>query len=233
MPAKKPSIDRPAIARIFLVDDHPFVRKGIADCLRDEPGLAVCGQAGNATEALAGIAREKPDMAVVDISLPGRDGLELIKDLKRLYRSLPVLVLSMHDESLYAERVLRAGGRGYVMKSAPTTELIQAIRKVLAGEIAVSQGIVNELLGRTTVGLRETGASPLEQLTDRELEILRLLAQGLQRREIAEQLSLSVKTVETHRENMRHKLGLRDAVALRQSAVEFFRNEAAVGLKRR
>ena len=219
MTAKKVSIDRKAKARIFLVDDHPLLRKGIADCIRDEPDLTVCGQAGSATEALPAIAREKPDVVIADISLPGRDGLDLIKDLKVQRRNLPVLVLSMHDESLYAARALRAGARGYVMKSAPTAELINAIRRVLAGEIVVGQNVINQILAPGGK------VSPLECLTDREMEIFRLLGQGLQRTQIAAQLKLSVKTIETHRDHMRQKLGLPNAGALLQHAIEFRREE--------
>jgi len=213
--------------RIFLVDDHPYLRDGIAQRINREPGLIVCGQAGDAIEALAGISVLKPELAIVDITLPGRDGLELIKDIQYQNRNAVVLVYSMHDESLYAERVLRAGARGYVMKSAPTEELIQAVHQVLAGEIAVGRQIINRALTRTATGSRAAGASPIELLTDRELEVFRLFGEGMQRKEVAAQLHLSVKTIETHRANICKKLGLRGSSALLHHAIEFLRDEAA------
>lgn len=221
------SAPAPAKKRIFLVDDHPLLRRGIADVINDEPDMIVCGQAGSAAEALACIAATQPDLVVADISLPGRDGFELIKDLKTQFRHAFVLVLSMHDESLYAERVLRAGARGYVMKSAPTSELLKAIRQVLSGEVVVGPKVIGRLLARTATGTGNGVTSPLECLTDRELEVYRLLGQGQQRHQIATQLHLSVKTVEAHRENVRKKLGLPSAAELRQHASEFLREEAA------
>ena len=191
--------------RIFLVDDHPLLRQGIAGRIGEEPDLAMCGQAGSAAEALPAIASAKPDIVIVDISLPGRDGIELIKDIKARHRAMLVLVLSMHDESLYAERALRAGAAGYLMKSAASETLIQAIRKTIAGEIVVGQYLVNRLLRRATTTLREASNSPLQCLTNRELEIFHLLGRGRTRREMARQLHLSVKTIETHQANMRHK----------------------------
>ncbi len=218
---------RPEQVRVFLVDDHPVMRRGVADCIEEEPDLTVCGQAGSAAEAIPAIGRAKPDVVVTDISLPGRDGLELIKEIRARDRHARVLVLSMHDESLYAERALRAGARGYVMKSAPTEELMQAIRRVRNGDIIVGPRVVNRMLARTAGGAPDGRAGPVECLTDRELEIFRLLGQGRGRREIAEQLKLSVKTVEAHRVNIRLKLGVGTAAELRQCAVEFLREEAA------
>lgn len=221
------TIRTPVKKRIFLVDDHPLLRRGIAEVINDESDLMVCGQAGNTVEALANIPVSKPDLALVDISLPGRDGFELIKDLKTQFRHTLILVLSMHDESLYAERVLRAGARGYVMKCASTDELLKAIRQVLAGEVVVGPKVIGRLLARTAKGTLFGVTSPLESLTDRELEIYRLLGQGRERNQIATQLHLSVKTIEAHRENVRKKLGLPNATELRQHAIEFLREEAA------
>ncbi len=234
MPAKPKTAARPAKARIFLVDDHPLLRKGIAESIRTEPDMIICGQATTALEAIPAIAQARPDVVIADISLPGCDGLELIKYIKAQHGDVVVLVYSMHDESLYAERILRAGARGYVMKSAPTEELIRAIRQVLAGEIAVSRQIINRALTRTARGSRAAGSSPIELLTDRELEVFRLLGKGMQRKEIAAQLHLSVKTIETHRANMCMKLGLQGSSALLHHAIEFFREEIAgqVGTRR-
>jgi DNA-binding NarL/FixJ family response regulator len=213
------------VRRVFLVDDHPLIRKGINDLISEQPDLQVCGEAGSAPQAVAAIARLKPDLVIVDISLPGRDGIELIKDLRSRHRAMPILALSMHDEALYAERVLHAGARGYVMKSAPSQELIAAIRLVLAGEIAVGRRVIHQILARTAGGKETAPCSPVECLTDRELEVFRLLGRGLQRAEISEQLKLSVKTIDTHRENIRQKLGVPHASDVRQLAAEFLRAE--------
>ena len=227
MAAKTTSTGRATKARIFLVDDHPLLRSGIAESIRIEPDMTVCGQANNAMEALPAIAQARPDLVIADISLPGRDGLELIKDIQYQHHATLVLVYSMYDESLYAERVLRAGARGYVMKSAPTEELIHAIRQVLAGEIAVGRQIINRALTRPAVDGQPAGPAPIELLTDRELEVFRLFGKGLQRNEVATQLNLSVKTIETHRANICKKLGLRGASGLLHHAIEFLRDEAA------
>jgi len=224
MPGK---IAKQAKTRVFLVDDHPALRRGIADCIAEQPDLMVCGQAGNAAEALPAIAQTQPDVIVADISMPGRDGLELIKEIKSRNQHALVLVLSMHDESLYAERVLRAGAYGYLMKSAPLDELMQAIRRVRAGEFVLGARVIGQMAARTAAGARPDAASPVECLTDRELEVYRLLGQGRTRAEIARQLKLSPKTVETHRVNIRQKLGVRTATELRQHATEFLREEAA------
>ena len=213
--------------RIFLVDDHPLLRRGIAESIHNEPDMTVCGEANNAMEALPAIAHAKPAVVIADISMPGRDGLDMVKDIHNQYQHTFVLVYSMHDESLYAERALRAGARGYVMKSAPTSELIQAIRKIVDGEIAVGRQIINRALTRTAGTGHATGSSPIELLTDRELEVFRLLGQGVQRKEIAAQLHLSIKTIEAHRANMRVKLGLPGSAALMRYAMEFLREEAA------
>jgi DNA-binding NarL/FixJ family response regulator len=218
---------KPAKTRVFLVDDHPGMRAGVAACLAKQPDLILCGDAGTAAEALPAIARTKPDVILADISLPGRDGLDLIKDIKAGNRRARVLVFSMYDESLYAERALRAGACGYVMKSASMEELMQAIRRVRDGEFVLGRQVIGQIAARTAAGVTPEAASPLDCLTDRELEVYRLLGQGLTRAEIARQLRLSPKTVETHRCNIRERLGIRTATALRQHAMEFFREKAA------
>ena len=228
MPPKARQPDR---TRVFLVDDHPGMRRGIADCIAEQPDMTVSGEAGTAAEALSAIARTKPDVIVTDISLPGRDGLELIKDVIARQRNARVLVFSMHDESLYAERVLRAGAHGYVMKSATMDELMLAIRRVCSGEFVLGKAVIGQMAARSASGARAGAASPLECLTDRELEVYRLLGQGLERRAIASQLRLSPKTVESHRVNIRQKLGVTTSTALRRHAMEFLREESA-GLRR-
>jgi DNA-binding NarL/FixJ family response regulator len=227
MPPKTKPAPQTARTRIFLVDDHPLLRKGIADCINEEADLAVCGQAGSAAEALPAIVRTKPDIIIVDISLPGRDGIELIKDLKAQQRDVLILVFSMHDESLYAERALRAGAAGYLMKNDSTENLIQAIRKVITGEIVVGQRLVKRVLTRMMNGGQDPAPSPLTRLTNRELEIFRLLGQGRLRREMAQQLHLSGKTIEAHQSNIRVKLGLSTSSQLRKFAVEYLCTEAA------
>ncbi|MEI8340841.1 MAG: response regulator transcription factor [Verrucomicrobiota bacterium] len=224
---KKPPNRRPVKARIFLVDDHPALRTGVANCIFNQPDMTVCGQAGNATEAMEGIEKENPDLALVDISMSGRDGFALIRDIKARGLGVRILVFSMHNASLYTERVLRAGASGYVTKSAPTEELIQAIRRVLAGEIVVDSEVIERILERTSTGAQTGLSSPLEQLTNRELEIYRLLGGGCSRLEIAAQLHLSVKTIESHRANLRQKLGLKNSKELMRHASEYLRDELA------
>jgi DNA-binding NarL/FixJ family response regulator len=227
MPPNKQPASPASRIRVFLVDDHPLLRHGIAESIGDEPDMEICGQAGSAAEAMPAIASSKPQVAIVDISLPGRDGIELVKDLKGHFPSILILVLSMHEESLYAERALRAGAAGYIMKSASTDTLIQAIRKARAGEIVVGRRLVNRMLTRIATGAQAADVAPLECLTNRELEILRLLGHCRLRREIAQELHLSVKTIESHQANMREKLGLGNIIQLRKFAAEFLCSEAA------
>ena len=194
-------------ARVLLVDDHPIVRRGLALMIDAEADLAVCGEADGYEQAVAAVAGLAPDVAVVDISLAGRNGIDLVKELKTTTPNLPVLVLSMHDEALQAERALRAGAKGYIMKREATANVIGAIRHVLRGGVYVSDRMSARLLGNLADG--PPGArSPVARLSDRELEIFNLIGQGLSPRVIAEQLGLSIKTVEAHRENIKGKLGL-------------------------
>src|SRR3954454_16443534 len=194
-------------SRVLLVDDHPVVRRGLALMIDAEPDLTVCGEAENYEQAVASIDRCKPDVAVVDISLGGRSGIDLIKDVRGKKPDLPVLVLSMHDESLQAERALRAGAKGYIMKREATAKVIEAIRKVLRGGIYVSERINARMSGQMA-DAPPGPRSPLERLSNRELEIFNMIGQGVSPRSIAERLGLSVKTVEAHRENVKGKLGL-------------------------
>lgn len=212
--------------KIFLVDDHPLVREGLARRILREPGLTVCGEAGTASEALEAIAKLQPQLVVVDISLPGRDGIDLIKEIKARHDNIQMLVLSFHDESLYGDRALRAGARGYITKHEPPDNLIKAIHRVLAGEIVVGKNTVERVLQRVAGARNSTWTSPIEMLSDRELEIFRLIGQGRQRRQIAGELHLSVKTIEAHRANIRQKLGLKNATELIQHALQFVRDES-------
>lgn len=211
--------------RLLIVDDHPIVRQGITRLINYEEELMVCGEAGNAKEALEAVEREKPDMVIVDISLKGRSGLELIKDLRMRHQDLPVLVVSMHDESLYAERVLRAGAKGYIMKQEPPEKVLNAIRQVLSGKIFVSEKMREKMLQRYVLGSSQKNASTVERLSDRELEVFRLIGKGMGTRQIAKELDLSIKTVETYREHIKEKLNLENSSKLLQYAIDWVQNE--------
>ena len=220
--ARQPAKQNPAVKKkqIFIVDDHPMMREGLAQLIAHEPDLAVCGEAGNSREALDLIGKLKPDLVLADISLPDKSGLELIKDLQALHPKLLALVISMHDESLHAERVLRAGGRGYIMKQEGGNKIVQAIRQVLSGKIYVSEKMSARIL-ETFTGHSQTGRSQMEKLTDREFEIFQLIGEGKGTRDIAKQLRLSIKTVESHRANIKEKLQIKDAMELVRQAVRW------------
>jgi DNA-binding NarL/FixJ family response regulator len=213
--------------KIIVVDDHPMMRQGLAQLIQSEPDLTVCCEADTARQAFECIGRGHPDLALVDISLPDRSGLELIKDLHAAHPEIPVLVVSMHDESLFAERVLRAGGRGYIMKQEGGQKLMEAIRRVLSGQIYVSEKISERIL--ELYSGRRPGAisSPVQRLTDREFEVFQLIGQGGGTREIAAHLHLSVKTVEVHRVNIKEKLKLKTATDLVHYAIRWTEAQGA------
>lgn len=225
MTAERKKTDSNARVKILLVDDHPIVRQGLAELIEQEEDLAICGEAQSGFEALQAIAATKPDLAMVDISLQGTNGLELIKQIKAGHSDVPVLVLSMHDETLYAERALRAGARGYVMKEEATARLITAIRRVLNGEIYLSEKMSARLLSRFVDGAPQTGGSAMERLSDRELEVFELIGRGLGTRRIAEDLHLSVKTIESHREHIKEKLKLDSSQELMRHAMQWVQFE--------
>jgi DNA-binding NarL/FixJ family response regulator len=205
---------------ILLIDDHPIVRQGLAQLINQEPDLHVSSEAASAREALEMLEKEMPDIAIVDISLDDRSGIELIKDLRARNESLPVLVLSMHDEALYAERALRAGAKGYIMKQEATEKVMTAIRKALEGQIYVSERMAARLLDQFVSARPGEEESPLGRLSDRELEIFSMIGRGLGTREIANKLFLSIKTVEAHREHIKEKLKLRSGTELMRMAVQ-------------
>ncbi|HTS25381.1 MAG TPA: response regulator transcription factor [Bryobacteraceae bacterium] len=211
-PAKK--------ACVLLVDDHPIVRQGLTQLINQEPDLVVCGYAEDGNGALSEIAAHRPDIVILDISLKGPDGLVVLKDIRAIDASLPVLVLSMHDESIYAERALRAGANGYIMKQVATERVLEAIRRIRAGEVYVSDQISRRLLRQIVSGPSQKG-SPIESLTDRELEVFRLIGKGLGTREIAEDMQISVKTVETYQAHIKEKLSLKNARELVQHAIQW------------
>lgn len=220
--------DAESSARILVVDDHAIVRHGLVRLLDAEDDLEVCGEAATRREALEATRRLEPDLAVVDLALEGADGLELIKQLCDESGEIRCLVLSMYDESLYAERSLRAGASGYVMKEEATETLVEAIRSVLAGEIYVSERIMDRILQKLAGRGSRLRESPLEELTDRELQVFRLLGQGRSTREVAELLHLSVKTIESHRAKIMDKLDLANATQLLHRAIEWVHRERGV-----
>ncbi len=207
--------------RILIVDDHPIVRQGLAELVNHEDDFAVCGQAEDYHKALRAIGQLNPNMAVVDISLKETSGLELIKDIHSQHPDLPVLALSMHDETLYAERALRAGAMGYIMKQEATENVIAAIRKILGGEIYVSDRMASRMVRKLVAGQTVTTTSAVDCLSDRELEVFRLIGKGHGIRQISERLYLSVKTIETYRAHIKDKLNLADAAELLQYAIQW------------
>lgn len=205
----------------MLVDDHPIVRQGVAQLINREPDLTVCGEANTAHEALSLLNTLTPDVAIIDVSLEDRNGIDLLKDIKLRFPRLPVLVLSMHHESLYAERALHAGAKGYIMKQEAPDRVLSAIRTILTGEVYVSEKMAARML-RTLADKRSGDQrSPIERLSDRELEVFRLIGKGFSTSEIAEQLFLSGKTVETHREHIKQKLQLAKKGELLRHAVQW------------
>ncbi len=207
--------------KILIVDDHPIFREGLTQSINREPDLTVCGDVEDAAQALDALHRLKPDLIVLDLTLPGKSGLELIKDLQALAPDLALLVVSMHDESLYASRTLRAGARGYIMKQESPQTLLRAIRLVLEGRIYVSDKMSAQILENYS-GRRASGShSPIEQLSDREFEIFHLIGQGRSNRAIAQQLHLSLKTVAVHQGNIRRKMNLASSADLIRFAVRW------------
>jgi DNA-binding NarL/FixJ family response regulator len=205
--------------RVFLIDDHPIVRQGLALFIEREPDLMVCGQAEGATSALQAIPDLMPDFIVLDISLDGPDGLELLKTLHARYPNLPVLILSMHDELAYAERALRAGANGYIMKQEATEKVLTAIRQILRGDIYLSERLTKRMLQQFVRGALPP-RDPLAKLSDRELEVYRLIGAGHGTRQIADELHVSTKTVESYQAHIKEKLALRNARELVQHAIE-------------
>jgi DNA-binding NarL/FixJ family response regulator len=210
---------------VFVVDDHPLLRQGLAMLINREPDLMVCGEAEEASAALKAIACARPDILIADISLNGPDGLDLLKNLRSLYPDLPVLILSMHDESIYAERALRARANGYIMKQEATEKVLVAVRRILDGEIYLSTRLSNKLLQQYMSGQTVGTDSRLAALSDRELEVFRMIGEGLGTRQIAEALHLSMKTVESYQAHLKEKLSLRTGRELMQHAIQWKLND--------
>jgi len=216
-----PSPDLARKKKVFLVDDHPLVREWLTNLINQQSDLAVCGEADSGPEAMQAIVALKPDVAIVDIALKDSSGIELIKDLKQACPTVAVLVLSMHEEAHYAERALRAGARGYIMKRETTRKVIAAIHKVLAGDLSISEGIAARMAAKFVTGKALMTGSPVEQLSDRELEVFELLGQGRGTRQIAEVLRVSVKTVQAYCARIKEKLNLASATELVREAVRW------------
>jgi DNA-binding NarL/FixJ family response regulator len=208
--------------RVVIVDDHPLFRERLSELINGEPDMEVCGEAEDAQQAIGLIRDSSPDLAVVDISLKGCSGLVLIKSIRALSIGVPILVLSMQDESLYAERALRSGATGYITKDEPADNVLSAIRRVLAGEVYLSGSMTSVFLKGLTGGMKST-ARPLDRLTDRELEVLELIGRGHTTRQIAETLRLGVATVDTYRARVKEKMNLRTSTELQHFAVRWVR----------
>jgi len=224
-----PTAAGPTVAgksRVFIVDDHTMFREGLRQLIEREAGLTVCGDAPDAAEAMHGIRAARPDVVIVDISLAGASGLDLIKDIKVEFEDLPVLVVSMHDESLYAERALRAGAMGYVMKHEPAKTVKAAIQKVLGGDMYLSEKMSSTVINRLMGGQPEPTKSPIEMLSDRELAVFRLLGQGKGVRQIGEELGVTIPTVNSFRNRIKEKLQLKSSTEVMLHAIQWVREES-------
>ncbi len=224
---QRPRTSKESVKSVVLVDDHPIMRHGLAQLIRGEAGLEVCGETGSAREGLEVVGRLKPDLAIIDLTLPDKNGLELVKDIRAAHPATQCLVLSMHDETLYGERSLRAGARGYVMKEEAADHLIAAIQKILGGGLYVSETLNARMLEQVT-GAARSKSTGVDALTDRELEILELVGKGVATKNIAVQLSISARTVEAHRAHIKEKLGITDGAALVRYAVQWVEGRSKV-----
>lgn len=210
--------------RILVVDDHPLIRQGLIQLLGEQRDMEVCGEAGSGEEAVRAVEKLSPHLAIIDLSLGDMNGLDLVRDLGDRYPEVAVLVLSMHEELFYAERVLRAGAKGYIMKGGPLEEVMTAIRRVMKGDVYLSDKMTSRVMHRLVGSTFDENSSPMDALTDRELRVFILTGEGLGPSEIAEKLHLSVKTIETYRSRIKEKLDLADATALRRHAIHWVQN---------
>jgi len=225
MPQAKPTPAKDKRTRVLLVDDHAVVRFGIGQLINREPDLQVCGEEEDASKALSAINNLKPDLVIADISLKDSSGLELMRNIKAQYPKMPVLVVSAHDESIYAEIAFRAGALGYLMKEEALEKVITALRRVLSGAIYVSDSLAARMLQRQVRGQTDINQSPVKSLSDREMEVFQLIGQWKKTREIAEELHLSVKTIEYYREQIKRKLDLKSAGELTHYATSWVQRE--------
>lgn len=213
--------------RVFIVDDHSIVRSGLRRLINEQSDMEVAGEAEDGQQALDGLKSAHPEIVLVDLSLKGMDGLELIKHARSLYPTLAILVLSMHDESLYAERAIRAGARGYMMKQEAAENVVPVLRRILRDETYLSERMYNQIVKKFTGTSHQDGDSPLRHLSDRELEIFHLMGQGRRNKDIARDLGISVKTVETHSTHLRKKLDQKGMFELMQFAIRWFHSQEA------
>ena len=224
---RNPKCEPPEAKRIVIVDDHPLFRKGLQEMIHSDATFAVCGEAGNAAEGMDVVREIHPDLVIVDLSLPGANGIELIKNIRAELPKLPILVLSMHDESLYALRALRAGADGYVMKHEAMANVIQAIREVFNGRPYLSPAMAAQVITKFAQRQAEGEVDAVERLSDRELEILELIGKGSEVRQIARLLHLSPKTVETHRAHIKDKLDLKNSREVARFALQWLQSRGA------
>ena len=215
------------VRRVLIVDDHPIVRQGLRRVMENEVDLSVCGEAESVRDARQAIKDLKPDALIADISLKQGDGIELVRDVRAHHPQLPILVLSMHDETIYAERMLSAGANGYIMKQAASEQFLIAMRRVLDGGIYVSEAVGNNMIQKFAAGAAYISANPIDRLSNRELQILHMIGKGMSTRETAHALNLSIKTVESHRQRIKRKLNLATGTQLIQYAVNWFTGRAA------
>jgi DNA-binding NarL/FixJ family response regulator len=206
---------------VYLIDDHPLLVQGVSELINAQPDLQVIGSTSDWTVALTQLQTLKPDVVVLDITLANANGIEVLKNLRVHFPDLRVLMLSMHDENLYAMRSMKAGAHGYIMKSSATEHVVTAIRQVLKGEIYLSDGLAKRTMAQMVGRKKEPGASPLEDLSDRELEVFQMVGEGLTTRKIADKLHLSIKTIETHKAHIKEKLNLQNATELTQHAIHW------------
>ena len=225
MSAQRPAPARiPGPVRILLVDDHPVVREGLGEMLRRRPGFIICGEAEDRVQALSAVEACKPDLAILDLTLKGEPGIELLKDIHALHPELPVLVLSIHDELVHARRVIRAGAAGYINKQEAATKVLAAVERVLGGEIYLSERVTSQITAQFA-GRTKCQGNCLEILTDRELQVLEFIGDGLSTRQVAELLHLDISTIETYRSRIKEKLALKDANELLQYAIRWNRSQ--------
>src|SRR5271169_3965449 len=211
-----------AVRRVLIVDDHPIVRQGLRQIMEHEEDLMVCGEAETVRDAMAAVRDLRPDVVVADLSLKQGDGIELVRDVRAHFPQLPILVLSMHDETIYAERMLSAGANGYIMKQAASEQFLVSLRRVLDGGIYVSEAVGNSMIKKIAAGGGYTSGNPVDRLSTRELQILHMIGKGMSTRETAHALNLSIKTIESHRQRVKRKLNLNTGAQLVQYAVNWF-----------
>jgi DNA-binding NarL/FixJ family response regulator len=220
--------DAPRKARVLVVDDHPLYRQGVIQLINRQRDVACCGEAATAADTCRAVASSKPDLAILDVRLGQEDGLELIKVLRAQFPAVRILVLSSYEEEIYAERALRAGAKGYLMKEEATEQVLVAVRAILNGELYVSRKLNVLFLDKLLKAPARTGGQPIDSLTDRELQVFQLLGAGLSTRQIAAKLNLSFKTIETHRENIKHRLGLTNAEELVRAATAWVQGKEKI-----